>query len=185
MKKFTKIKKLPIDEIQNNETEDLMIRYKDWDIVNDKDTIAILPYFKDDGYILIRNEYIPTYNFKLRIKNEYKNIFNYLSVIKSDINMGENYIQTIRGVLGKECGVILNSNYQIDIDNIVFKTSKNIGQYYISLLEINYNDYKQVPMSNKKSDIIKIDLMEIDNLKSYDLITQYLLLKLKFDYNIK
>jgi hypothetical protein len=184
MKKFTKIKKdTPVSPKDNQ----FIINYKDWNMINDKDIVVILPYFKDDGFILLRNEYVPTYNYKLKDKSEYRNVYNYLTVIKSEIEENKDYIQTVRDTLGKDCGIVLNSNFSIPLDRILFKTNKNLGQYYISLLEINYNDYRQVTqkVNDENNNVIKMNLTELDILKSYDLITEYMLLKLKYDFNIK
>jgi len=192
MDKFTKLKRVDKKninvEIPKYNGKDInIIEYKEWDIINGKDKVAILPYLKDDGYILLRYENIPTYHYKYKDEQEYKNVFNFLSIIKGDIEQGENPTQSIRRVLVNDCGIILSNNYPITIDKKLFKDEKNTGQYYISLLELNYNDFKQGQLNKsiKDQNVVKISLGDIDDIKIFDLITDYLLLQLKFDYNIK
>jgi hypothetical protein len=190
MKKFTKVNK------QKETTDDInlkyqgndlnIINYKDWDIITGKDKIAILPYLKDDGYILLKYENIPTYNYKLKDNQIYKNVFNFLTIIKSDILNNESLTNSVRRVLLNDCGISLSQNYPINVDKQLFKDEKNTGQYYISLLELNYNDFKQVTAKTNdvNNKVIKISLGEIDNIKTFDIITDYLLLKLKYEYKI-
>jgi len=192
MDKFTKIdrinkKNIQTENIKYNGKDIDIIEYMEWDIIKGKDKIAILPYLKDDGYILMRYENIPTYNYKYKNINGYKNVFNFLNIIKSDILNNESPTQSVRRVLVDECGIVLSNNYPITISNKLFKDEKNTGQYYICLLELNYNDFKQSRLNKsiKDQSVIKISLGDIDDIKTFDLITEYLLLKLKFNYNIK
>lgn len=190
MQKFTKYQKTKnklIDEnikFKNNNIN--ILEYMDDDIIISNDKIAILPFLKDDGYILLKYEYIPTYQYKYKNTQNLKNIFNFLTIIKSDIKKDENSLKAIRRVLVEDCGLILKENYPINVDNILFKDEKNTSQYHISLLELNYNDFKQGPLKkdDEKNKIIKINLNEIEDIKSYDLITDYMFLKLKYEYKI-
>lgn len=190
MKKFTRIEKKdnkktePIDKYNGKDIN--IIEYNDWDIITGKDKVAILPYLKDDGYILLRYENIPTYQYKYKEINMYKNVNNFLSIIKGDIKKDESPNQSIRRILIEECGVVLVQNYPINISKRLFKDEKNTGQYYISLLELNYNDFRQGPLKKSvdNNKVIKISLGDIDNIKTFDLITDYLLLNLKYEYKI-
>jgi hypothetical protein len=76
--------------------------------------------------------------------------------------------------------------FQIQIDKVLFKQEVNVGKYYICLIEIRYNDYKQSSIqTNDENRIVKISLGDIDNIKIFDVVTDYLLLKLKYENNIK
>jgi len=193
MQKFTKI-----DKKEQKKTEPKkkytgkdfdIIDYNDNDIIISKDKVVILPYIKDDGFILMKYENIPTFHYKYKNTKGYKDVHNFLSVIKGNIEKTESPIQSIRRILTNECGLILSHNYPITIDKKLFKDEKNTSQYYIALIELNYNDFKQGPLKisqNKTEEkVIKLNIGDIDNIKTFDLVTDYLLLKLKFDYNIK
>lgn len=191
MQKFTRMDKKerkktePETKYQGKDIN--IIEYKDWDIITGKDKIAVLPYLKDEGYILLRYENIPTYHYKYKEQEGYKNVFNFLSIIKGDIEKNETPTQSIRRILLEECGLVLNQNYPITVDKKLFKDEKNTGQYNISLIELNYNDFRQGPLkkSQEEERVIKLSIGEIDDIKTFDLITDYLLLKLRYDYNIK
>lgn len=191
MQKFTKIdrqeRKKTEPEAKYTGKDLTVIEYQEWDIVTGKDRVAILPYMKDDGYILMRYENIPTYHYKYKEQEGYKNVFNFLSIIKGDIEKNETPSQTARRILIEDCGLVLSNNYPIAIDKKLFKDEKNTGQYNIALIELNYNDFRQGPLkkSQEEEKVIKISLGDLDNIKTFDLITDYLLLKLRYDYDIK
>lgn len=191
MEKFSKIDKKEKLQVQpgNKYTgKDInIIEYKGWDIITGKDKVAILPYLKDEGYILMRYENIPTYNYKYKNTEGYKDVENFLSIIKGDIEKNETPSQSVRRVLLEDCGLVLGQNYPITIDKNLFKDEKNTGQYHIALIELNYNDFRQGPLKKSEEDnrVIKLSLGEIDDIKSFDLISDYMLLKLRYDYNIK
>jgi len=190
MEKFSKIDKKEKLQVQpgNKYTgKDInIIEYKGWDIITGKDKVAILPYLKDEGYILMRYENIPTYNYKYKNTEGYKDVENFLSIIKGDIEKNETPSQSVRRVLLEDCGLVLGQNYPITIDKNLFKDEKNTGQYHIALIELNYNDFRQGPLKKSEEDnrVIKLSLGEIDDIKSFDLISDYMLLKLRYDYNI-
>ena len=191
MEKFTKIEKKekkitqPDNKIIGKDID--IIEFKDWDIILGKDKVAILPYLKDDGYILMRYENIPTYQYKFKNTEGYKDVENFLSIIKGDIEKNETPTQSVRRILIEDCGLVLNQNYPITIDKNLFKDEKNTGQYHIALIELNYNDFRQGPLKKSEEDnrVIKLSLGELDDIKTFDLITDYLLLKLRYDYDIK
>jgi len=191
MEKFTKIekkeKKITDPEKKFSGKDIEIIEYKDWDIIIGKDKVAVLPYLKDEGFILMRYENIPTYSYKFKNTEGYKDVTNFLSIIKGDVEKNETPSQSVRRVLLEDCGLVLSHNYPITIDKNLFKDEKNTGQYHIALIELNYNDFRQGPLkkSQEEEKVIKLSLGEIDDIKSFDLITDYMLLKLKFDYDIK
>lgn len=191
MQKFTKIN----NKIKNkNNFENKysgkninIVEYENNDIIIDSDKIVILPYLKDDSYLLLKYEKILSFEYKhknIDKYNKYNNVNNFISMIRGDIKKNENPDQSLKRVLIEECGLVLNHNYQVLIDKILFKDEKSTGQYYISLLELNYNDFKQIPIEKNNNTLIKVYLNELDNIKTTDLVTDYLLLKLKYNYKL-
>ena len=62
MEKFTQMKDTPIvpeDEVLFNGKHLDVIKYKEIEILQTKDRVAILPYFRDEATFLMRLEYTP------------------------------------------------------------------------------------------------------------------------------
>jgi len=89
-------------------------------------------------------------------------------------------------VLYAKTGIVLNNMFSIDVDESFFKDFDNYNKYYVCLLELSYNDYKQSSVKlTEENKVVKISLGDIDNIKYYDLITNYMILKLKYENNIR
>jgi 8-oxo-dGTP pyrophosphatase MutT (NUDIX family) len=188
MDKFTKIKSNNEKNIEQNSgnTGSLqVINYKDWDFVKEKDMVAVLPYFVDDGCIYLRIEPIPTYQYGYQNDQIHKNMESFLTIISGKIEDGENPKNTVRRELFEEAGVVLNSMVDIELSRPLFLNKGNCSKYYLCLLELRYNDYRQTnpkgdgSENEKKSKTIKIDLGYLDDIKTHDLITELMLDKLK------
>lgn len=190
MDKFTKIKK---DEVKREENEDLftndemsIVKFDDADIISSTDQVVILPYFKDEGFILLKYEKLPAFKFKFKDRAEYSDIDYYLTSIKADYEEEKSPTQNVRRVLYEKTGIVLNQLYPIEVDKVLFKQDNNVGQYHICLLNINYNDYKQSSLKvTEENRVVKVNLSDIDSIKIGDLVTDYMLLKLKYENNIK
>ena len=170
-----------------------VIDYDESDIILSKDEMVILPYLKDDGFILMKYEKIPAFSYKYKDISSYKSSANYfLGCIKGFINEGDTDTQNVRTILYEQTGLVLSTNVSIEVDKVLFKTDKNVGQYKFCILHLSYNDYKQTSLKthNEQSDpdkirVIKVSLGDLDEIRSYDLVTDYMLLKLKQEINIK
>jgi len=189
MDKFTNIKK---NEIKREANEDLfkndemtIIKFDGKDIISSKDQVVILPFFKDEGFILLKYEKLPAFNFKYKDKSEYNDQDFYLTSIKGDYVDGESPTQNVRRVLYEKTGIVLNHLYPIEVNKVLFKQENNVGQYHICILVINFNDFKQSSVQiTEENKVVKISLGDIDNIKTYDLVTDYCFLKLKYENNI-
>ena len=190
MEKFTNVKK---NEPKTEANEDLfkndeisIIKFDEKDIIISNAQIVILPYFKDEGFFLLKYEKCPAFKFKYKDKSEYNTQDYYLTSIKADFNDDQTPTQNVRRILHEKTGVVLNQLFPIEVDKVLFKEDNNVGQYHICILPINYNDYKQSSVQvTDENRVVKISLGDIDSVKIYDLITDYLLLKLKFENNMK
>ena len=190
MEKFTKIKKNEPQREENEErfkNDDMsIIKFDDKDIIISNARVVVLPYFKDEGFVLLKYEKCPAFKFKFKDKSEYNDVDYYLTTIKADFDDNETPTQNVRRILHEKTGVVLNNLFSIEVDKVLFKDDNNVGQYHICLLNINYNDYKQSSVKvTEENRVVKVSLGDIDNIKVHDLVTDYLLLKLKYENNMK
>lgn len=168
-----------------------VIEYDDFTFVRESDMVAILPYFKDEGCVYLRSEYIPTYAYRYRNNVNWNKYTNFLTIISGTIEAGETPEQTVRRELYEESGIVLSSLYQIEVGKGLFLNKGNTAKYFPCLMELRYNDYRVTQPKNdgseseKKSRMIKVDLNYLDQLLVQDLITQLLIDKLKLTYNLK
>lgn len=196
--KFTNIEKTSgtTQSEQNNDVKfkgDYLkvIGYKNYEFVSEAHMVVILPYLRDEGFVILRHEYVPTYQYFYKDSNDYKGITNFLTVVTGTIEKGESLENCVRRELYEETGIVLSNLYKPEIDKNLFLSKGNVAQYHTCFLELRYNDYKVVPPKSDGSEeenlskAIKISLGDIDEIKTHDLITEYMITKFKLDYNIK
>jgi hypothetical protein len=180
---------VPKDTSKYKNDDFSIIDYNENDIMISKDELVILPYLKDDGFVLMKYQSIPAFSYKY--KDTYSNSEYFLSCIRSFIDSKENTIQNVRKILYEETGLVLSTNVTIEVDKVLFKNNLNVGQYHFCLLNLSYNDYKQASLRTNdiisdpnKIRVVKISLGDLDEIKSYDLVTDYMILKFKYEINI-
>jgi 8-oxo-dGTP pyrophosphatase MutT (NUDIX family) len=168
-----------------------IINYKDYEIVSEPHMVVILPYLRDEGFILLRHEYVPTYQYFYKDNLNYNSITNFLTIVSGTVKKDESLENCVRRELYEETGIILSNMYQIEMDKHLFVSKGNVAQYHTCLLELRYNDYK---VTNPKSDgsesenlskTIQISLGDLDEIKTHDLITEYMITKFKLEYKLK
>lgn len=188
MEKFTQIKDTPItpeDETLYKGKYLDVISYKDTEILQLKDKVAILPYFRDEATFLMRLEYTPAYQYKNRDKSNLKRITNYLTVITGAIEEGETPEQTIRRELYEEGGIVLNNLYPFEVEGPFFTDKYNTSQMWLCLLELPVNSYRQIKpptdgsVSEKLSKCIKVSVGDVAQIVNNDLITRHMITMLK------
>jgi len=187
MEKFTQMKDVPAipeDEVIFNGKHLDVIKYKEVEILQTKDKVAILPYFRDEATFLMRLEYTPAYQYKNRDKSNLKKVTNYLTMITEGIEEGETPEQTVRRGLYEEGGIVLSSMFQFDIEGPFFTDKYSTSQMWICFLEIPANTYRQIkPPTDgteheKLSKNIRISIGDVHQIVNNDLITKYLITKL-------
>lgn len=193
MEKFTQIEDKPFvpdEEVLYNGKYLDIVKYKDTEILTHNDKIAILPYFKDEAAILMRLEYLPAYQYKNREKSDLRKITNYLTIITGTIEKGETPEKTIRRELFEEGGIIINNLFPFEVEGPFFFQKYSSSQAYLSLLELPVNSYRQTKpptdgsKSEKLSKCIRVSIGDINQIVNNDLITKYLLTKLKNQIDI-
>lgn len=188
MEKFSKIK--PSDKFKKVEDDILfdndyvkVINYEDWSIIKEKDLIVCIPYFIESNEFLIRYEYIPT--FKYVEGQEY-----HITVLSGGIEDGEEVKMALLRELEEEAGIVLDKDYDIEDMKPLFINKGHTNKYFPFILPLSEKDFKEVAATGDGSEAeslsksVKVNAKYIDSLQVSDLITDYMLLKLKEYLNL-
>lgn len=188
MQQFSKLKpkdefKEPKDEVLFDNDYVKVINYEDWSILKEKDLIVCIPYFIESNQFLIRYEYIPT--FKYVEGQEY-----YVTVLSGGIEKGEEVKTALLRELEEEAGIVIREDYQIEDLKPLFINKGHTNKYHPFILPLNERDYHEIlakgdgSKAEQMSKSVKVDAKYIDSLDTADLITDYMLLKLKEYLNL-
>jgi 8-oxo-dGTP pyrophosphatase MutT (NUDIX family) len=193
--KFTNIEKFgppkSVEEIKYKGEYLNVVSYKNYEIVSEPHMVIILPYLRDEGYLLLMHEYIPTYQYFYKDSRDYRGITNFVTIVSGTIEKDETMENCVRRELYEETGIVLSNMYKVEMDKHLFVSKGNVAQYHTCIVELRYNDFKLVPpktdgsLEEKKSSVIKISLGDLNEIRTHDLITDYMLTKFKLEYNIK
>jgi len=189
MEKFTQIENKPIiteeDDILFNGKHLDIINYKETEILQIKDKVAILPYFRDEATFLMRLEYLTAYQLKNKNNSELRKVTNYLTVITGTMEEGETPEQTIRRELYEESGLVLNNMFQFDVEGPFFVQKYSTGQIWTCLLELPVNTYRQIKpptdgsKGEKLSKCIRVSIGDVEQIVNNDIVSKLLISQLK------
>jgi len=194
MDKFSKIQKGKKKEMDSAEKAlykgDTLsiIGYKDWEFVKEGDMVVVLPYLRDESNIILRHEWVPTYQYHYKDHNDFKSVTHFLTMLTGTVEAGESLENTVRRELYEEAGIVLSNVYEVELDRHLFLSKGNTSQYHTCILELRYNDFRLTApkgdgsLGEKLSSSVKIGLGDLDELRTHDLITEYMLTKFKLDY---
>ena len=111
-----------------------------------------------------------------------------LQKIKSGgIEKGETPERAILRELEEEAGVVVDPEYKIEFMKPLFISKGNASKYYPCIIQLTERQYHEVVAkgdgteAEKKSQSVKIDVKYLNSINASDLITEYMILKLK-DY---
>jgi 8-oxo-dGTP pyrophosphatase MutT (NUDIX family) len=183
MEKFTKMKAKTND---NDEADDVkyddgyikVISYEDWSLVSESDVVVCIIYLVDLNQIVVRQEYIPT--FKYRDGQEY-----HLTLVSGTMEEGETPEETLFREIQEEAGIVIRDDFNIEFMKPLFATKGNLSKYHPAIIQLTERDYTEVVASGdgseaeQKSKSVKLDVKYLNSLSPSDLITDYMLIKIK------
>ena len=183
MEKFSKLKPKneftePDDEILYQDDKIKVVNYEDWSLIKEKDCVVCIPYLIDTNQIVLRYEYIPT--FKYVDGQEY-----HVTLVGGGIEVGESPEMAIVRELEEEAGIVLREDFKLEEMKPLFMTKGTANKYYPYILTLTERDYHEVIAKgdgSKAEDIsrsVKVDVKYIKSLNPSDLITDYMLMKIK------
>lgn len=176
-KKSIKNKELVADTLFENDYIKVA-SFEDWSIIQGKDCVVVIPYLVEENKFVLRNEYVPSY--KLDSGDSY-----HLVMVGGCVEDNETHEEAMRRELEEEAGIILNKEFvPIELD-FVYMNKGTTMKFIPYICLLTNNDYSQIKAVGdgseveKKSKAVKIDMKNIDSIKVNDLITDYMLMKLK------
>lgn len=155
-----------------------IINYEDWSVIKDRDCVVCIPYLIESNQMVLRYEYIPT--FKYAEGQEY-----HLTIVGGGIEEGETPDVSIVRELEEEAGIVLREDYKLEQLKPLYMSKGHMNKYYPYIIPINERDYHEVVAKGdgskveKMSKSVKVDAKWINSLNPSDLITDYMLMKLK------
>lgn len=188
MQVFSRIKKQEDPEpkkkeiLWQNDTVSI-IDYEDWTIIKEKDIVVCIIYLIELNQFIIRQEYIPTY--KWRDGQEY-----YVTVLSGGIETGEDPKRALLREIEEEAGIVIRPEYVVEFMKPLFVSKSITSKYHPAIITLTESDYQEIlpkgdgSNAEKLSKSVKVDVKYINSLNSTDLITDYMIDKLKKYLNL-
>ena len=185
MEKFTKLR--PKSEFTEDKEDILfsnkymkVINYEDWTVIKESDFVVCIPYLIDSNQMILRHEYIPT--FKMVDGQEL-----HITVLSGGIEKGETPERAILRELEEEAGIVVDPDFKVEFMKPLFISKGNASKYYPCIIQLTERQYHEViakgdgSEAEKKSQSVKVDVKYLNSVNASDVITEYMILKLK-DY---
>jgi 8-oxo-dGTP pyrophosphatase MutT (NUDIX family) len=189
MEKFSRIK--PKDDFDESKDKVVysdehlkIIQFEDWSIIKEKDLVVCIPYLIESNQFVLRHEYIPTYKYV--DGQEY-----HLTLVGGAIETGELIETAMLRELEEEAGIIIKEDYKLEPLKPLYMTKGLTTKVHPFIIPINEREYTEVVPKGDgtkhegMSKSVKIDAKFIDSLNTSDLITDYMLIKLKEYLNLQ
>jgi len=188
MQRFSNLKP---DNNQKTKKEDVLfkdgslkvVKYEDWSVIENKDCVVCIPYLTELNKFVIRQEYIPSFKYK-------EGQQQHLTCVGGSIEMGETPEEAIYRELQEEAGIVLRDGYTIEFDKPLFCMKGSTSKFYPAILPLTENDYHEVAIRGdgslleKMSQTATVDIKYINSMMASDVITEFMLMKLKSYLNL-
>jgi len=171
------------DEVLFSKGEMNIVEYEDWTIVKAPDYIICIPILLESNQMVLRQEYIPT--FKYVDGQEY-----HATLVAGRIESGETPINALFRELEEEAGIVVREGYEPEELRPLFTSKGLTSRAYPFILPLNERDYHEViakgdgSVAESKSRSVKVDIKHINNINVTDLVTEYMLMKVKEYMNL-
>ncbi len=182
MKQFSKLKRKSIkkenDDVIFSKGNLSIIKYEDWDIIKERDIVVCIPILIETNQIVLRYEYIPT--FKYVDGQEY-----HITLVAGGIEKGETPKVAVLRELEEEAGIIINEDYKIEDMKPLFLNKGSVNKVWPFILPLNEKEYSETIAKGDGSKVeflsksVKVDIKYLNSINSSDIITEYILLKVK------
>lgn len=187
MEKFTKLR--PTSEYGKKEplfSNDFIdiVEYDGWTIIQESDFVVCVIYLIELNQLIFRHEYIPT--FKYVDGQDY-----HITVLSGAIEKGESKEVALLREIEEEAGIIVDPDFKIEFMKPLFISKSHASKYHPAILTLSEKDYDEVmakgdgSKAEKLSKSIKIDAKYINSLMTSDLITEFMIIKIKDHLNLK
>ena len=188
MEKFSKLRPkseffATKDEVLFTKGEMNVVEYEDWTVVKVPDYIICVPILIETNQIVLRYEYIPT--FKYVDGQEF-----HATLIAGRIESGESPINALFRELEEEAGIVVRDEYKPEELKPLYTSKGMTARAYPFILPLNERDYHEViakgdgSKAEAMSKSVTVDIKHIDAVNSSDLVTDYMLMKVKEYMNI-
>ena len=172
------------DKVLYSDNNFKIIQFEDWSLIKDRDIAICIPYLVETNQIILRQEYIPT--FKYVDGQEY-----HVTLVGGGIEIGENPDIAMVRELEEEAGLVLREDFKLEPLKPLFMTKGCVNKYYPYIIPLTERDYHEIiakgdgSKAESLSKSVRVDVKWINSLNTSDLITDYMLMKVKEYLNTK
>lgn len=150
--------------------------------IQENDMVVCIPYLVEKNQILLRYENVPVFELVNPVINKY------VTVMSTVIDKNESPSDALNRGLLNQFGLKLK-DFNPEIVAPIFLNKGNTSRYHICILPLMDHNFEQIEptevqklqMSNSN---ISINIMEINNIIIYDLISRYTLDIFKQHYSL-
>lgn len=181
MKKFSKLNRKSSkkeDDVIFSKGNLSIIQYEDWNIIKERDIVICIPILIETNQIVLRYEYIPT--FKYVDGQEY-----HITLVAGGIENGESPKVAVLRELEEEAGIIVSPDYKIEEMKPLFMNKGSVNKIWPFILPLNEKEYSEIVAKGDGSKVealsksVKVDIKFLDKINTSDIMTEYMLLKVK------